>query len=211
RPPIPDLAAFEGRGVSYWASPVEAGLCRGAHVALVGGGNSAGQAAVFLSGFAAKVSVLVRDDGLGASMSRYLIDRIESTPNIEVLPRTEITALIGGPGSHLARVRWRRATTGEETELPIRDVFLFVGVEPATAWLRDCGIALDVEGFVRTGPHDHQPRPLDLESNISGVFAVGDVRSGSAKRVGGAIGEGAAVVPQLHTVLADAPALGRSP
>jgi thioredoxin reductase (NADPH) len=156
------------------------------------------------------VSILVRDDGLYTSMSRYLIDRIEATPKIEVLPRTEITTLIGGPGSHLARVRWRRATTGDETELPIRHVFLFVGVEPATTWLRDCGIALDAEGFVRTGPADHQPRPLPLESNIPGVFAVGDVRSESAKRVGGAIGEGAAVVPQLHTVLADAPTVGRS-
>jgi thioredoxin reductase (NADPH) len=143
RPPIPTLEAFEGRGVWYWASPIEARLCRGEHVALVGGGNSAGQAAVFLSGFAAKVSILVRDHGLEESMSRHLIDRIEATDNIEVLPRTEITTLIGGPGAHLARVRWRRATTGGETELPICHVFLFVGVEPATAWLRDCGIALD--------------------------------------------------------------------
>jgi thioredoxin reductase (NADPH) len=164
---------------------------------------------VFLSGFAAKVSILVRDDSLATSMSRYLIDRIESTANIEVLPRTEITTLIGGPGSHLASVRCRHGTTGDETELPIRDVFLFVGVEPATAWLRDCGIALDAEGFVRTGPDDHQRRPLPLESSIPGVFAVGDVRSGSAKRVGGAIGEGAAVVSQLHTVLEEAPALAR--
>jgi thioredoxin reductase (NADPH) len=209
RPPIPNLEAFEGRGVWYWASPIEALLCRGEHVALVGGGNSAGQAAVFLSGFAAKVSILVRDHGLETSMSRYLIDRIEATTNIEVLPRTEITTVIGGPGARLARVRWRRATTGGETELPICHLFLFVGVEPETAWLRDCGIALDPEGFVHTGTDDHQPRPLPLESSIPGVFAVGDVRSGSAKRVGGAIGEGAAVVAQLHTVLADAPSVGR--
>jgi thioredoxin reductase (NADPH) len=205
RPAIPDLAAFEGRGVWYWASPIEARLCRQQHVALVGGGNSAGQAAVFLSGFAAKVSVLVRDDGLDTTMSRYLIDRIEATANIEVLARTEIVALAGTPGSHLEEVRWRRAPTGEETALPIRNVFLFVGVEPATEWLRDCGIALDAEGFVRTGSGDHGGRPLPLESSIRGVFAVGDVRSGSVKRVGGAIGEGAAVVPQLHTVLAEAP------
>ena len=205
RPPIPNLEAFEGRGVWYWASPIEARLCGGQHVALVGGGNSAGQAAVFLSGSAAKVSVLVRDHGLETSMSRYLIDRIEATANIEVMPRTEITTLIGGPGSQLARVRWRRAITGDETELPICHLFLFVGVEPATAWLRDCGIELDSEGFVRTGSEDHRPRPLPLESSIPGVFAVGDVRSGFAKRVGGAIGEGAAVVAQLHSVLADAP------
>jgi thioredoxin reductase (NADPH) len=209
RPPIPNLEAFEGRGVWYWASPIEARLCRGEHVALVGGGNSAGQAAVFLSGFVAKVSILVRDDGLDTSMSRYLIDRIEATANIEVLPRTEITTLIGGPGLHLAGVRWRRATTGEDTELPMRHVFLFVGVAPATGWLRNSGIALDAEGFVLTGSDDHRPRPLSLESSIPGVFAVGDVRSGSAKRVGGAIGEGAAVVAQLHTVLADAPLVGR--
>jgi thioredoxin reductase (NADPH) len=206
RLPIPNLEAFEGRGIWYWASPIEARLCRGEHVALVGGGNSAGQAAVFLSGFAAKVSILVRH-GLETSMSRYLIDRIEATPNVEVLPRTEVTALIGGPGSRLARVRWRQATTGEETELPICHVFLFVGVEPATAWLRDCGIKLDPEGFVLTGSVDHKARPLPLESSIPGVFAVGDVRAGSAKRVGGAIGEGAAVVAQLHTVLAGDPSL----
>jgi thioredoxin reductase (NADPH) len=209
RPPIPSLEAFEGRGVWYGASPVEARLCRAEHVALVGGGNSAGQAAVFLSGFAAKVSILIRDDGLDTSMSRYLIDRIEATANIEVLPRTEIMGLIGGAGSHLARVRWRRATTDEESELPIRNVFLFVGVESATGWLRPCGISLDADGFVLTGSPDHQPRPLPLESNLPGVFAVGDVRSGSAKRVGGAIGEGAAVVPQLHTVLADASTMAR--
>src|SRR5262249_11387650 len=156
-------------------------------VALVGGGNSAGQAAVFLSGFASKVSILVRDHGLESSMSRYLIDRIEATGNIEVLPRTEVTTLIGGPGPHLAGMRWRRAATGAETELPICHLFLFIGVEPATAWLRDCGIVLDSEGFVRTGTEDRAPRPLPLESSILGVFAVGDVRSGSAKRVGGAI------------------------
>ena len=209
RPPIPNLEAFEGRGVSYWASPIEARFCRQEHVALVGGGNSAGQAAVFLAGFAAKVSMLVRDDGLETTMSRYLIDRIEATANIEVLTRTEIVALAGGPGSRLERVRWRRARTGEETELPIRNVFLFVGVEPATGWLEGCGVALDAEGFVRTGSGDHQQRPLPMESNVLGVFAVGDVRSGSTKRVGGAIGEGAAVVPQLHTVLTEAPTLPR--
>jgi len=209
RPPIPNLEAFEGRGVWYWASPIEARLCREEHVGLVGGGNSAGQAAVFLSGFAAKVSMLVRDDGLESTMSRYLIDRIEASANIEVLTRTEIVMLAGGLGSHLERVRWRRARTGEETEVPIRNVFLFVGVEPATGWLEACGIALDAEGFVRTGSGDHQQRPLPLESNVLGVFAVGDVRSGSTKRVGGAIGEGAAVVPQLHTVLAEAATLPR--
>src|SRR5437899_1520896 len=196
-------AAAEGRGVWYWVSPIEARLCRQQHVALVGGGNSAGQAAVFLSRHAAKVSMLVRGDGLAATMSRYLIDRIEATPNIEVLTRTEVVALIGAPGSHLERVRWRRTTTGEETELPIRNLFLFVGADPATQWLQGCGVALDAKGFVRTGSGDGQSRPLPLESNVRGVFAVGDVRSESVKRVGAAIGEGAAVVAQLHTVLAE--------
>ena len=203
RPDIPNLDAFEGRGVWYWASPIEARLCRQQHVALVGGGNSAGQAAVFLSGVAAKVSILVRGDGLAATMSRYLVDRIEATANIEVLTRTEIVALAGSPASSLQRVRWRRTTTGEETEVDIRNVFLFVGADPATQWLQGCGVVLDAKGFVRTGSDDHHPRPLSLESNVRGVFAVGDVRSGSAKRVGAAIGEGAAVVAQLHMVLAE--------
>lgn len=203
RPAIPNLGAFEGRGVWYWASPIEARLCREQQAALVGGGNSAGQAAVFLSGFATKVSILVRGDGLAETMSRYLIERIEATANIEVLARTEIVRLTGSPESHLERVRWRRTMTGEETELPIRNVFLFAGADPATQWLEGCGVALDAKGFVRTGSDDHRSRPLPLESNVPGVFAVGDVRAGSVKRVGAAIGEGAAVVAQLHTVLAE--------
>jgi len=203
RPDISNLDRFEGHGVWYWASPIEARLCRGQQVALVGGGNSAGQAAVFLSTFAAKVSVLVRGASLAATMSRYLIDRIEATANIEVLTRTEIVALAGSPGSHLERVRWRQATTGAETERPIHNLFLFVGADPATQWLRGCGVSLDGNGFVRTGSDDHRLRPLPLETNVPGVFAVGDVRSGSVKRVGSAIGEGAAVVAQLHAVLAD--------
>jgi thioredoxin reductase (NADPH) len=204
RPDIPNLAAFEGRGVWYWASPIEARMCRNEHVVLVGGGNSAGQAAVFLASFAAKVSVLVRGDGLAKTMSRYLIDRIEAMPTIEVLPRTELVALVGSRGSYLERVRWRRTTTGEDTELPIRNVFLFLGADPATQWLRGCGVALDTKGFVGTGSEDHRDRPLPLESNVLGVFAVGDVRAGSVKRVGAAIGDGAAVAAQLHATLAAA-------
>ena len=203
RPAIPRLEEFEGRGVWYWASPIEARMCRQEHVALVGGGNSAGQAAVFLSAYATRVSILLRGDGLAATMSSYLIDRIAATAKIEVLPRTELVALGGAPGSHLERVRWRRMTTGEETELPIRNVFLFIGADPATQWLSGCGVALDTKGFVLTGSDDHKQRPLPLESNVLGVFAVGDVRSGSVKRIGGAIGEGAAVVSQLHVALAD--------
>jgi thioredoxin reductase (NADPH) len=203
RPAIARLEEFEGRGVWYWASPIEARMCREEHVALVGGGNSAGQAAVFLSAYATRVSILVRGAGLAATMSSYLIERIAATGNIEVLPRTELVALAGEPGSHLDRVRWRRTTTGEERELSVRNVFLFIGADPATQWLQGCGIALDTKGFVLTGSDDHKRRPLPLESNLPGVFAVGDVRSGSVKRIGGAIGEGAAVVAQLHVALAD--------
>jgi thioredoxin reductase (NADPH) len=212
RPAIYGLEQFEGRGVWYWASPIEARLCREEEVALVGGGNSAAQAAVFLSGFASKVWILVRGDGLADSTSRYLIDRIDATPNIEVLTRTEIASLSGSPGGRLEHVRWRHTPTGHETEKPIRNVFLFIGADPATQWLKDCGVLFDRNGFVRTGPSlapdelaMNTRNRMPLESNILGVFAVGDVRCGSVKRVGGAIGEGAAVVPQLHSFLVDAP------
>jgi thioredoxin reductase (NADPH) len=170
-------------------------------VVIVGGGNSAGQAVVFLSDFAAKISILVRGAGLSETMSRYLIDRIESAPSIEVLSQTELVGLVGG--SHLERVRSRRVTTGEETELAVRNVFLFLGADPATEWLKDCGVALDAHGFVRTGAGGDVPTRPSLESNVPGVFAIGDVRAGSVKRVGGAIGDGAAVVAQLHAVLAN--------
>ena len=168
-------------------------MCRREEIVLVGGGNSAGQAAVFLSGFASKVWMLVRGDGLAESMSRYLIDRIAATPNIEVLTRTELVALSGSPEGSLDRVRWRNTQTGEETEKPIRNVFLFIGADPATDWLKDCGVALDAKGFVGPGRRragelrsGWPNRPLPLESNVLGVFAVGDVRSGSVKRVGAA-------------------------
>ncbi|MEA2779361.1 MAG: thioredoxin reductase [Rhodospirillaceae bacterium] len=213
RPDIPHLRDFEGRGVWYWASPIEARLCQREEIILVGGGNSAGQAAVFLRDFAAKVWMLVRGPSLAESMSRYLIDRIEATENIEVLTETEIASLSGSPERQLERVRWRHNPTGMETEKPIRNVFLMIGADPATGWLQGSGVALDEKQFIRTGMNDqahktrsdgNSGRPLPLESSIPGVFAVGDVRSGSVKRVGGAIGEGAAVVAQLHTVLSDA-------
>jgi thioredoxin reductase (NADPH) len=146
-------------------------------------------------------------------MSRYLIDRIEAAPNIELLTHTEIVALSGTPEARLERVRWRNNATAEETEKPIRNVFLFVGADPATKWLQGCGVLLDTHGFVRTGSNlppdacasDHSSdKPLPLESNIRGVFAVGDARAGSVKRVGAAIGEGAAVVAQVHNFLASA-------
>jgi thioredoxin reductase (NADPH) len=201
RPGIRNLEAYEGRGVSYWATPIEGKLCAGQDVVLVGGGNSAGQAAVFLSGQARKVWMLVRGDGLAATMSKYLIERIAATPNIELLARTEITCLEGTHEGGVEQVRWRNRDTGVEAQHAIRYVFLFVGADPATEWLRECPVALDEKHFVKTGAAcDAATAPL--ETNVPGVFAIGDVRSGSVKRVGGAIGEGAAVVAQIHAFLA---------
>ncbi|MDN3921262.1 FAD-dependent oxidoreductase [Roseateles violae] len=207
RPAVPRLAEFEGRGVSFWASALEARLCSGAEVVLVGGGNSAGQAAVYLSQHAAKVHMLIRGAGLAASMSRYLIDRIAATPNIALRLHTELVALDGDAQDGLARARWRCVKTGIEDEEPIRHLFLFVGADPETGWLTDCGVALDAHGFVLTGAEAATPdgyRPAALETSVPGVFAVGDVRAGSVKRVGGAIGEGAAAVALIHQYLARA-------
>jgi thioredoxin reductase (NADPH) len=203
---IANLGAFEGRGVWYWASPIEAKLCAAQEVIVVGGGNSAGQAAVFLSTHARKVRMMIRSEGLAASMSRYLIDRIEAAPNIEVMTATEIVALEGAPDTGLDHVRWRNRKTGEETAGDIRNVFLFVGADPATNWLEGCGVTLDRAGFVITGAQldsSQQRRVPALESSVRGVFAVGDARAGSIKRVGAAIGEGAQVVAALHSFLAD--------
>ncbi len=207
RPDIENLDKYEGRGVWYWASPVEARLCAEQEVMLVGGGNSAGQAAVFLSGHARKVTMMIRGGGLGASMSRYLIERIEATPNIELMFNTEIIGLEGTDEGSLARVRWRSRLSPEEFTSGIRNLFLFVGADPATNWLDGCGVTLDRGGFVVTGAQSelNQGRPVTLlETSVPGVFAVGDVRSGSVKRVGGAIGEGAQVVAALHGFLGDA-------
>jgi thioredoxin reductase (NADPH) len=204
RPDIPDLAQFEGRGVSYWASPAEARLCRNEDVALLGGGNSAGQAAVFLASHARQVRMLVRGPGLASTMSRYLVDRIAASPNIEVLCETEVVGLVGTPDQGLQGVRWRNRRTGLEEQHRLAHLFLFTGADPAAAWLAGCGIPLDERGFIPTGADVGSGRraPLPLETGSEGVFAVGDVRCGSVKRVGAAIGEGAAVVAQLHTFLA---------
>ncbi|HTI66833.1 MAG TPA: FAD-dependent oxidoreductase [Caulobacteraceae bacterium] len=206
RPEIANLAAFEGKGVWYWASPIESRLCAGEDVVLVGGGNSAGQAAVFLSATARTVLMMVRAEGLAASMSRYLIERIAATPNIELTTQSELTALEGSDAG-LERVRWRNRRTGEETERELRNVFLFVGADPATAWLGDCGVEVDPGGFVVTGARRTgvaaSPETEALQTTVAGVYAVGDVRSGSVKRVGAAIGEGAQVVAVLHRFLAD--------
>jgi thioredoxin reductase (NADPH) len=206
RPEIANLADFEGRGVWYWASPIEARLCAEQEVVLVGGGNSAGQAAVFLSGHARKVHMVIRGGGLGASMSRYLIERIEATPNIDLVFNAEVIALEGGEDGSLARVRWRSRLGGDDNPFDVRNLFLFVGADPATGWLDGCGVTVDRGGFVVTGAQSeqNQGRPVpQLETSVPGVFAVGDVRSGSVKRVGGAIGEGAQVVAALHGFLGD--------
>src|SRR6202790_2095535 len=215
---VPNLGDFEGRGVWYWASPIEARLCRNEEIVLVGGGNSAGQAAVFLRNFAAKIWMLVRGPGLAESMAQYLIDRIGAIDNIEVLTRTEIVALYGSREKQLERVRWRNNVTGEETEKPIRHVFLFIGADPATNWLKNSGVALDAKNFIFTGsdiPPDARrsnngpTRPLPLETSVRGVFASGDVRSGSVKRVGAAIGEGAVVGAELHAALTNGAAVSQ--
>jgi thioredoxin reductase (NADPH) len=207
RPEIEKLEKFEGRGVWYWASPIEARLCAEQEIALVGGGNSAGQAAVFLSGHAKRIHMVIRGGGLGASMSRYLIERIEATPNIELVFHAEVVGLEGREDVALERVRWRSRLSGEESTAEIRNLFLFAGADPATGWLDGCGVTLDRGGFVVTGAQSEQNQGrlvAPLETSVPGVFAVGDVRSGSVKRVGGAIGEGAQVVAALHGFLGDA-------
>jgi thioredoxin reductase (NADPH) len=207
RPDVPHLGDFEGRGVWYWASPIEARLCRQEEIVLIGGGNSAGQAAVFLRQFAAKIWMLVRGESIAENMSQYLVDRIEATNNIEVLTRTELVVLSGSREGQLERVRWRHNPTGEETEKRIRNLFVFTGADPATGWLEGCGVELDDRGFVRTGASGASAsgqagRRLSLETSVPGVFAIGDVRSGSVKRVGAAVGEGAAVIQQVHSARA---------
>jgi thioredoxin reductase (NADPH) len=199
-------AEIEGRGVWYWASALEARMCEQTEVVLVGGGNSAGQAAVFLGEYAARVHVLIRGASLAASMSRYLIDRLDATPNIELHPHTQLTELHGDRSGGLEAVTWRDSRATSDERRPIRHVFLFVGADPETGWLDGCDVARDSQGFVLTGRACAALTPgglsAPLESNIPGVFAVGDVRSGSVKRVGGAIGEGAAVVALIHQYLA---------
>ena len=204
RPEIEELPRFEGRGVWYWASPIEARICSRQTVVIVGGGNSAGQAAVYLANHAAKVIMLVRGPGLAATMSRYLIDRIQSTANIELLPHQELARLEGGDS--LEAVCWRDRRNGREQRLGVQHLFMFIGAEPDTGPIADCGLELDPAGFIITGRACACPlsqyKPELLESSIPGVFAVGDVRSGSVKRVGGAIGEGAQVVASIHQYLA---------
>jgi thioredoxin reductase (NADPH) len=204
---VPNLAQFEGSSVHYWASPIEAKLCSDQEVALVGAGNSAGQAAVYLSSCAKKVWLLARRQSLEATMSRYLVERIKAQPNIEVLAPAEVTALEGQEGN-LGAIRWRRGASNEETTYPISHLFLFIGADPNTGWLTQCDVALDEKGFVRTGENSGRH---PLETNRSGVFAIGDVRSGSVKRVAAAVGEGAQVVAAVHAYLANTSSVAATP
>jgi thioredoxin reductase (NADPH) len=208
RLPLENLTRFEGAGVYYAATHIEEQFCGGEEIIVVGAGNSAGQAAIFLSQHS-RVHLLVRGDSLAASMSRYLSRRIEETPQIEVRLNTEVVALSGG--DHLESVTCRHNQTQETQERPIRHVFVMTGGVPNTAWLDGC-IALDAQGFIKTGPSlspedlnaAHWPllrAPYLLESSLPGVFAVGDARSGSIKRVASAVGEGSIAVSLVHQVL----------
>ncbi len=204
KPDLPGLERFEGRGVYYSASFMEATFCANEEVVIVGGGNSAGQAAVFLAAHAKHVHIVVRADGLAASMSRYLIQRIEAAPNITLHTRKQIVELQGE--DKLEHICWQTAG-GEVKTAPARHLFLFLGAEPNTAWLGDC-VALDDKNFVLTGPQvpaaawPLERSPHFLETSRPRIFAVGDVRSGSVKRVAAAVGEGSAAVQSLHQVLA---------
>lgn len=192
---VSNLADFEGGAVHYWASPIEAKLCGDQEVALVGAGNSAGQAAVYLAGHAKKVWMLARRD-LAETMSRYLVERIAAQPNIQVVSGVEVTALQGQEG-RLTSVTWTDRGSGEATTRPMGHLFLFIGAEPNTDWLAPSGIALDAKGFVVTGPDAGDDRH-PLETSRAGVYAIGDVRCGSTKRVAAAVGEGAQVVAAIH-------------
>jgi len=202
---------FEGAGVYYVATPMEAQLCRGEEVVIVGGGNSAGQAALFLAQTAARVNILVRAAGLAESMSRYLIRRIEQHPGIVLRSRTEIVALEGE--SHLERMSWRDNETGAVTRHDIRHLFSMTGAVPSTKWLDGC-VALDADGFIKTGPDLTEEdlaaarwplarRPRLLETSRPGVFAVGDVRGGNVKRVASAVGEGSIAITFVHQALSE--------
>ena len=210
KPKIPNLARFEGQGVYYGATFMESQLCGGDDIIVVGGGNSAGQAAVYMSQTLRRVHMLVRSGQLSDTMSRYLIQRIEQNPAIEIHYRTEIVALEGD--AHLERVTWRNNQTGETSTHPIRQVFIMAGASPRTEWLKGC-LALDDKGFILTGrdldgASDKPAWPLArvpqmLETSLPGVFAVGDVRSGNVKRVASAVGEGAIAIHLVHRTLTE--------
>jgi thioredoxin reductase (NADPH) len=197
---VADIDGFEGASVHYWASPLEASLCAKREVALVGGGNSAGQAAVYLASHAEKVWLIIRGKSLEATMSKYLIERIEGLPNVELVADTEVTA-VNGEGGALNGISWKNRKTGTETSKPVSQLFLFIGAAPNTNWLASSGLIRDDKGFIVTG------QAIDrechgLETSLRGVFAIGDVRAGSVKRVAAAVGEGAQVVAAVHAFLA---------
>jgi len=211
KPDLPNLSSFEGAGVYYNATFMEAQLCGADEVIVVGGANSAGQAAVFLSQTAARVLMLVRGSGLADTMSRYLVHRIEGTANIDLQTNAEIVALEGN--GHLEHVQCRDKRTGEIRRLPIRHVFLMTGAVPNTAWLSGC-VAMDSKGFIKTGPDLTRDDlttarwPLErpphlLETSLPGVFAVGDVRGGNVKRVASAVGEGSIAISFVHRALTE--------
>ena len=213
KPKISNLRNFEGQGVYYGATFMESQLCEGEDVIVVGGGNSAGQAAVFLAQTVRKVYMLVRSSGLAETMSRYLIQRIAENPAIELHCQTEIVGLEGD--SRLERVTWLDKATGETSHHDIRHLFIMAGASPRTDWLRGC-VALDENGFILTGRDLDAPAgsesaarwplqrpPLMLETSLPGVFAVGDVRAGNVKRVASAVGEGAIAIHLVHKVLAE--------
>ena len=212
RPSVQGLQRFEGRGISYWASPIEARLAAGKEVALVGGGNSAGQAAVFLSNHCSIVNIVVRRP-LAETMSNYLVERIAAQPNITVHVGSEISEL-HGDRSGLTGVTWRDLETGETDRCEAHYLFLFIGADPNSTWLGECDAVRDRKGFVITGDALDEAalkgagwhvdrKPAALETSIPGVFAIGDVRAGSVKRVAAGVGEGAAVVAQIHAYLAE--------
>jgi thioredoxin reductase (NADPH) len=208
---VPSFERYEGAGVYYYATALETQQCRDEEIAIVGGANSAGQAAVFLSSVATRVHMLVRGPGLSDSMSRYLIQRIESTPNVVLRTRTQVEALEGDNG--LERVRWRHVDSGETETRALRNLFLMTGADPNTDWVAGC-VCLDDKNFVKTGvdllqedldaAHWTLPRrPYLMETSIPGVFCVGDARSTSVKRVASAVGEGSICIQLVHRALAE--------
>jgi thioredoxin reductase (NADPH) len=199
RLPLSNVSEFEGTTLHYWASPLEARLCSAQEVALVGGGNSAGQAAVYLSAHAAKVWMIVRGKSLSDTMSTYLCERIAAQPNIEVLLDSEVTALQGTNGL-LESVTWRHRGTNATMSRAIHHIFLLIGADPNSSWLSECSIEVDAKGFVRADAFAANDR-LAFETSVAGVFAIGDIRAESVKRVAAAVGEGAQVVAALHRYL----------
>ena len=203
RPAIDNLADFEGNGISYWASPIEAALCKGEEIGLVGAGNSAGQAVVYLASFVKVLHLVIRGKDLQSSMSRYLVERIEALPNVRMHTRTEIVGLEGERTLGLTGAVFTHRDTGDTHTCPIRHLFLFIGAEPNTGWLDGC-VDLDEKGFVKTGATSGDHPATSLETSRHRVFAIGDVRAGSTKRVAAAVGDGAAVVAQIHAILGSA-------